>query len=675
MKMFSHKPAFHVRCPGFFILLISVALSPLIIISQTGASQSPDRSDIAAHFEAAQQAQRSQDYVAAEREYMAVLAVKPDFAEVHMNLGLLYQLQDRIPDATTEFLRALKIKPALTGANFFLGVDYCKSGEGAKAVPYLKAAAHAEPNRPDIWSWLATAHEMTGDIDAEVATLREALASQPRNLDLLYLLGHSYERLGKEEVKRLQKAAPGSARAEELLAESYASSSEWPLAVIHFQNALAATPDAPAIHIELGEVLLREGKVRRAREEFDEELRRFPDSSRSLVRRGEVKLVTGDLEGALTDWNRVLEANAQQAARILGIQEMGLGDAAFEQLPSDLRESMQMFAPVLHTRNTPAAHFALAFLAVQAGNTSAAAAEWAQITATSVDARDSRSCSEAQLSRSLKEERYADITRCGKHVLRPASPADFRILVARALFETGDYQAALEILSKLPRADRHSPEAAYWLARCYEKLATAAYLSLYQADPDSYRMHQLSGDLAAAKNDDGKAIEEYRAAVALKPALPNLHYSLGHILWKDLKVNEARQEFEAELKLNSRHPGALNELGDTYLLEHQPEKALPLLERALAMDSANPDIHRDLGTAYSELQNYQRAAVEFNIAISADYDGSVHYKLARAYQALGEKEKANREFAISTALNQRSHSRLEKQTERMGEIEKWVREP
>lgn len=675
MSIFSHPAALRVRCLGFLTMLISMALSPLCVASKAGSSQSSERSDIATHFEAAQQAQRSQDYVAAEREYMAVLAVKPDFAEVHMNLGLLYQLQDRIPDAMTEFRRALKLKPALTGANFFLGVDYCKNGEGAKAVPYLKAAAHAEPNRPDIWSWLATAHEMSGDIDAEVATLREAIASQPRNLDLLYLLGHSYERLGKDEVKRLQKAAPGSARSEELLAQSYAASSEWPLAIIRFQNALTASPDTPAVRVELGETLLREGKVKRAGEEFDEELRRFPASLRALARRGEVKLVTGDLEGALLDWNQVLETSPKQAAKILGIREMGLGDAAFEQLPPDLRESMQTFVPVLRSRNTPVAHFALAFLAIQAGNTAPAADEWAQVNTTVADNRDSRSCSEADLSQSLKEERYVDITRCGTSVLRPASPSNFRILVARASFETGAYQASLEILSKLPLADRHSPEAAYWLARCYEKLATAAYLSLYEADPNSYRMHQLSGDLAAAKNDDGKAIEEYRAAVALKPALPNLHYSLGHVLWKDLKVNEARQEFEAELKLNSRHPGALNELGDTYLLEHQPEKALPLLERALAMDPANPDIHRDLGTAYSELQNYQRAAVEFNIAISADYDGSVHYKLARAYQALGEKEKANREFAASTALNQRSHSRLEKQTERLNEIEKWVHEP
>jgi Tfp pilus assembly protein PilF len=177
------------------------------------------------------------------------------------------------------------------------------------------------------------------------------------------------------------------------------------------------------------------------------------------------------------------------------------------------------------------------------------------------------------------------------------------------------------------------------------------------------------GDLEAAKGDDGKAANEYRAAVAMKPAVPNLHYSLGHLLWKDLKTAEARTEFEAELAINPRHAGALHDLGNTYLLEHQPERALEYLNRALAADPGDSDIHRDLGTGYAELRDYQKAENEFKAAIPGDHDGSVHYKLARVYQARGDKEDAVREFAISTSLNRESRSKLEKQTQRLNEIE------
>jgi tetratricopeptide (TPR) repeat protein len=626
------------------------------------------------HFMAAQQAQKGQDYATAEHEYLAVLAIKPDFAEAHMNLGLVYQLQDHISDAMAEFRHALKLKPTLTGANFFLGVDYCKTGDGAKAIPHLKAAVRQEPKRPDIRSWLATALELTGEIQAEVATIREALKLQPQDVDLLYLLGHAYERLGKEEVSRLQTVAPGSARAEQLLAESYAASSAWSLAIIHFQNALAVSPRTPGLHVEMGEVLLRAGRVKHAALEFEEELRVAPGSLRAIVRRGEAKFILGDIEGALSDWTRAVEIDKLQAERILGIKELRFGDAAFDQLPQTLREKMEQLAPELQGRDTQAAHLALAFLGGQTGN-SVAAGESALETPSGWSTTPSGSCSEEEVRVSLKNGQFTAVKRCAPHVLSHKSSSEFHILIANALFETGDYETSLEVLSKLTFPDRHSPEASYWRGRCYEKLATAAYLTLSEVDPDSYRMHQLMGDVAAANGDDRKAIEEYRAAIAIKFSLPNLHYSLGHLLWKDLKVKEAREEFETELKLDPQHAGALNELGDTYLLEHQPERALPYLTQALARDPNNPDIHRDLGTTYSELRNYEKAVAEFRIAVAGDHDGSVHYKLARAYQALGEKEKAAREFELSTALNRESHNNLEKQTERLTEVEKSTQDP
>ena len=651
------------------ILALSAAISPEMR-GQTVPSGTATSSAVNAHFAAAQQAQSRQDYATAEREYQAVIAAAPAFAEVHMNLGLIYQLQNRVPEAMAELRRALKIKPTLAGANFFLGVDYCKMGEGARAIPYLKAAARAEPNRTDIWSWLATAQELSGGIQAEVVTLKRALELEPQNVDLLYLLGHAYERLGKKEVKALEKAAPGSSRAEQLLAESYAASNEWPSAVIHFQNALAASQNRPGLHVELGEVFLRAGRVTQATQEFEAELKLDPSSLRAIVRRGEAKLIQSDVDGALQDWARAIAMDKSRAEEILGIRETGFGDSAFEQLSDAARENIESLAPDLRTRDVPAARFALAFLAAQTGDSSREAAGAAKASPAAATGATSKNCSEHEVRQAIAQGQFSAVAPCALRALITWSTTEFRMQLARALFDAGDSEATLEALAKLPLPDRHSPEASFWRARCYEKLATAAYLRLYQTDSNSYRMHELMGDLAAAKGEDGNAIEEYRAAIAMKPSLPNLHYSLGHLLWKDLKVAEARVELEAELELNPLHAGALDDLGDTYLLEHQAGKALPYLNRALKADPGNSDIHRDLGTAYSALRDYKKAEAEFKIALADDHDGSVHYKLARVYQALGEKDNAAREFALSTALNREAHSKLEKKTERLIEIER-----
>ncbi|HXN00019.1 MAG TPA: tetratricopeptide repeat protein [Candidatus Dormibacteraeota bacterium] len=658
----------------FFFLLVRLSSAGLASAGQAAPPATAKNSAIETHFTAAQRAQRSKDYSTAVREYQAVLVLAPGFAEVHMNLGLVYQLQDRFIEAMAEFHHALKIKPGLAGADFFLGVDYCKLGEGAKAIPYLKAALETEPDRLETWLWLATAQEMSGQLQAEVVTLHRALDLRSNDEDALYLLGSAYERLGKQEVAYLEKVAPGSSRSEQLLAESYAASSEWPSAVIRFQNAIVASPDRAGLHAELAEVLLRVGKVNQSIQESDEELRRNPGNLRALVRRGEASLIKGNVDAALQDWDKALTLDAEQAVRILGLRETGFGDSAIELLPEANREQVQQLAQVLRTRNSRPAHLALAFLAEQNGNLSQAATE-SSIAAPGTSNSAGNNCTETDANLAIQQDEFSEIVACTEKILASRPSAEIRIRVSGALLEAGHSDAALKALEGLSAADSGSAEAAFWRARCYEKLATAAYLQIYQAHPSSYRVHQLMGDLESARGNDAKAIEEYREAIVLKPSVPNLHYSLGHLLWKDLTVPQARLELEAELKMNPRHAGALNDLGNTYLLEHQPSKALPYLLRALAADSGNSDIHRDLGTAYSELHDYRRAAENFKIAVTTDHDGSVHYKLAKVYQALGEKEQAAREFALSSALNRESHDKLERQTQRLGEVTKSTEDP
>ena len=620
------------------------------------------------HFAAAQAAQQRKDYLAAEREYRAVLAVAPDFAEAHMNLGLVYQLQDRIAEAMKEFQRALRLKPKLAGANFFIGVDHCKLGQGTQAIPYLTAAVKAAPGSAEIWSWLATAQAMSGQVAAEVVILKRALYLHAKNVDLLYLLGSAYEQLGKDQVARLQQWARNSARSEQLLAESYAISNQWPSAVLHFQNALAAAPNLPGLHVELGEVFLRAGKLKPATAEFEAELQLQPRHLRAMVRRGEARLIGDDVEGALADWSEALAMDQVRAERVLGLRESGFGDAALAQLPESMREKLQRLSAELRRRDNPSARFALAFIASQNGTTSEIEGDPNRKDDAS-DSDPSPRCSEAQVRQQLELGRLSGISLCARRISRRL-PVIFRMQVVSAMIDAGDYEESLKILDTLPPADQRSPEASYWRARCYEKLATAAYLHLYRTDANGYRMHQLMGDLEATRGDDGRAMEEYRAAIAIKPSLPNLHYSLGHLLWKNLKVPEARVELEAELAINPRHPGALHDLGNTYLMEHQAEWAKTYLSRALAADPDNRNIHRDLGTAYSQLGEYRKAELEYRRALPGDHDGSLHYKLARLYQTLGRKEEAAHEFALSAELNSRSHEDLEKQTQRLAEIER-----
>jgi tetratricopeptide (TPR) repeat protein len=627
-------------------------------------AQTPSASEeIQTHMTAAQQAQASQDFPTAEAEYQSVLKLAPAFAEAHMNLGLVHQLEGRDAEAMKDFQVALNLKPTLTGANFFLGVDYCKLGNGAAAIPYLKAAVAQQPQQVEMLAWLATAQDLSGQWAAEAATLNRALKLQPENINLLYLLGQAYGRLGQQQAAFLKKSAPDSVHAEQLVAESYSATNEWPSAVIHFENALAKAPQLTGLHVELGEVYLHAGRVKAAAMEFEKELSLDPNNLRALVRRGETRLLDGQTTAGLQDWSHALERDSHQVQQILGLRETGFGDATLEQLPETLRPPLKSIEAELDGNQDPAAELARSFARAQRGEATS------PINIPS-SANPPKSCSQPLLTELLKKQSYSQLPACMNQAVSAQTTPTRRIEVAGALVEAGEYQSALHVLDSLPPAQKQSATALYWRTRSYEKLATSAYLRLYKVDANSFRVHQLEGDLAAARNDDGKAIEEYRAAVNLNGKVPNLHYSLGHILWKVLKIPEARVELEAELKINPHHAGALHDMGDSYLQEHEPEKALPYLQQAVAAYPQNPDIHRDLGTAYAQLKEFAKAEPEYKIGLSNDQDGSVHYKLAKVYQALGQKQNADREFATYTKMNRDSHEKLEQRGQRLADIER-----
>jgi tetratricopeptide (TPR) repeat protein len=657
--------------PLAFSFLLLILTMPI-----RGQESNPDSSlspVVEASWAAAQQAQQQKDYATAEQEYRKVISLSPGFAEAYMNLGLVYELQSRRQEALAMFGRAVRLKPGLAGAQFFLGVEYCKLGDATRALPHLEAAVRARPDLPDAWSWLATAHEMLGQTPEEVKSLQAGLRSNPQSVDLLYLLGHSYEQLGKEAVDRIQQRSPNSTYVEQLLAENYATSGYPAVALLHLENALKDSPDRLGLHLEIGEVFLHAGNLKRAQEEMAAELRLNPHNLRARVRRGEVNLLNGDVAGAMADWSQAITVDPTRTEAILGVREFGLGDTAQEKLPPELRPRVEALRGQIESQTGPASRLALAFLDTQAGG--APIESISEKSVESAAGKPSHVCTAKQVQAWLAEDKLESVASCSSGVLSAPFSRQLRLGVAHALFETGRPDRALRVLDSLPPAKADFPEVLYGRARCYKKLALATYFRLFELNPDSYRAHEVLGDLYAARGEEGKAIEEYQRALEKRPTLPNLHYQIGHLQWKVYKVQEARREFQAELALNPNHTGALFDLGNTYLYERQPEKALQYLKRVNELDPQNPDIHQFLGMGYTQLGRYSQAESELKLAAATDKEGKIHYQLGRLYQALGKPAEARREFSISDELNRESHRKNEQRVQRVAAAEAVLKQP
>src|SRR5260221_4362611 len=132
---------------------------------------------------------------------------------------------------------------------------------------------------------------------------------------------------------------------------------------------------------------------------------------------------------------------------------------------------------------------------MQAGNSALQAAEGERALSSSRAASSPMSCSQAEVERILKQEQFSALSHCTPQVVTHRRSASSSYAVAHALFEAGEYEVSLRLLSDLPPPDQHSSEASYWRARLDENSASAPYLDISQPDPNSHQLHQLISEL------------------------------------------------------------------------------------------------------------------------------------------------------------------------------------
>jgi Flp pilus assembly protein TadD, contains TPR repeats len=89
----------------------------------------------------------------AEKEYSEVIQIKPDYAEVHNNLGILLKNAGRKEEAEAEYREALRLKPNYAEAHGNLGILYSETGKKEatnKELEIAKSLFEAQGRAEDV---------------------------------------------------------------------------------------------------------------------------------------------------------------------------------------------------------------------------------------------------------------------------------------------------------------------------------------------------------------------------------------------------------------------------------------------------------------------------------------------------------------------------------------------
>lgn len=159
------------------------ALSELPFPSYRGHDDAQAHMDRAASFSSAG------DLDAAIREYREALRLRPQYAELHYNLGnALYDRGD-LDEATTQYGEALHLKPDYPEAHYNLAQVFGDKGDVDKAIGHYLEAIHLKPDFPEAHYNLGLQLDAKGALDLAIAEYREAVRLQPHHAEAHHNLG------------------------------------------------------------------------------------------------------------------------------------------------------------------------------------------------------------------------------------------------------------------------------------------------------------------------------------------------------------------------------------------------------------------------------------------------------------------------------------------------------
>ena len=258
-------------------------------------------------------------------ELQALIALDPNNADAHGNLGVLFFFKGDCTQATPQLRAATIQREGLWRIQVLLGLCERKTGDAASARADFEAAfPHLEDEkvRLEAGMELIDLYTVSGDLD-KAATIVEALrAHHPTNTALLYAAYRVYTQLASEAMLSLSMVDPNSAQMHRMMAQEETRQGNTVGAIAQYRKAIAIDPHLSGVHFELAKLLntSHDAQVRKeALPEFQLALADNPRDEKTERSLAAIDLEDGKTAQAFEEYSKAVEWQPEDADAKLGL--------------------------------------------------------------------------------------------------------------------------------------------------------------------------------------------------------------------------------------------------------------------------------------------------------------------------------------------------------------------
>ena len=140
---------------------------------------------------------QNNNFKVAEKLYIEVLKINPNYAEAYSNLGAIFSLLENLQKAKNCYKKAIKINPSYATAYNNLGVVLQQLGESKKAKNCYERAIKINPNYAAAYNNLGSTFKKLGSNEKAKSCYEKTIKINPNYVDAYKNLGTIFRKLEK----------------------------------------------------------------------------------------------------------------------------------------------------------------------------------------------------------------------------------------------------------------------------------------------------------------------------------------------------------------------------------------------------------------------------------------------------------------------------------------------